>query len=394
MSKRFRTFVRDADTGAGIPSITVSLKKHVDGSTIITDDTDAGGLAELTVDQVGTPGPVYAEYASGSTTRLSGYVGGQIGGLIWSDTINDVISSLGIGVVPGYLNGLAASAAGVNMSIAVNTGMAIHKDGIPYLLETAGSVTLNASDGANPRIDRVVVRLVREGQSLEGKVTLEKITGSPAATPTAPGITQSSSTWDISLAQIRVDAGVSVIAADKVTDERFSTSLAQAYSFAYPTGIQPGDTFYVDAAGKLARLPKGTSGQVLTQGATIPSWSTGVSSGGITVNAGNGSDVITSSEPAIYIEIPFACELTGWMVQNDVSGSITYNVAKANYASSSFTNIHGTNQPKTTSAQTNASTDMSTWTTAIAMNQKLRISISGSPTSVKRSGCALRFLRT
>ena len=391
---RLRTIVRDASTGDPIAGITVTLKRHSDATTIDSDDTDANGLAELTVTEAGYAGPVYLEYDNGTVTRLSGYVGGQIGGLIWSDTINDIISAHGIGVVPGYLNALAPSSAGVNMNISVASGMAVLKDGIVYLWEAAQSVTLDTADATNPRIDRVVLRLVREGQAQEGKVTLEKVTGSPAASPTAPSITQSSSTWDLSLAQVRVEAGVSSIAADKVTDERYSTSLGQAYSFAMPTSITAGDLFYIDATGKLARLPKGTTGQVLTQGATIPSWSTGVSVGGVSANVGNSVDVITSAEPPIYIEFPFACTLTGWMVQGDVSGTITFNVAKANSGSSTYTNIHGTNPPAVSGALTASSTDMSSWTTAISANQKIKISVNGTVTSTKRAACALRFTRT
>lgn len=184
------------------------------------------------------------------------------------------------------------------------------------------------------------------------------------------------------------------IGADKVTDERYSSTLSQAYSFAYPTGLTPGDIFYIDANGKLARLAKGTSGQVLTQGATIPAWNTGVTAGGISVNVGNGSDVIASTEPAIYVEIPFACTLTGWMVQGDVSGSITFNVARAVSGSSTYSNIHGSNPPALSSAQTNSSTSMGTWTTSITANQKLRITLNGSATSITRAACALRFTRT
>lgn len=39
------------------------------------------------------------------------------------------------------------------------------------------------------------------------------------------------------------------------------------------TTIAKGDIFYVDANGKFARLPKGTTGQVLTMSSSgLPSW--------------------------------------------------------------------------------------------------------------------------
>lgn len=393
MSKRLRTVVRNPSTAAGIPGITVAMKRHSDGTTITTDDTDANGLAEMTLDSVMYPGPAYLEYTSGSVYRRSGYVGGQIGGLIWSDTLNDFMSAHGIGVCNDIGENLQAFSLGTNMNVTVASGMAILKDGIPYVQESNQTVTIDTADGTNPRIDRIVVRLVREGQAQEGKITLEKITGSPSASPTVPGITQSSSTWDLSLCQVRVNAGVTSIAADKVTDERYSASLGQAYAFRFPLSIAPGDIFYIDASGRLTRLPKGTSGQVLTMGATIPAWSTGVSTGGLTVNFGNGVDVIGASEPPVYVELPVDVTLDRWMVQGDVSGSIQFNVAKATAGSSTYSNIHGTNPPKVTSALTASSTDFTSWTAGVSGLQKLKISISGTPTSMKRAALALRFTR-
>lgn len=44
-----------------------------------------------------------------------------------------------------------------------------------------------------------------------------------------------------------------------------------------------GDTYYRNASGKLTRLPKGTNGQVLRMGASVPEWGT-LSSGAVTAN--------------------------------------------------------------------------------------------------------------
>ena len=393
MSQRVRTFVRNPSTAAGINGITVYLKRHSDNATVISDDTDANGLAEMSTGQVQYPGPCYLEYVSGSTYRRSGYVGGQIGGLIWADTINDYMKVADIGVVNGIGSDLAAFSAGTNMNITIPSGVAVLQDGITYVQENTQFVSLDTADPSNPRIDRIVIRLVREGQTQEGKITLETITGSPSVSPVAPGITQSSSTWDFSLAQVRVNAGVTSIAADKVTDERYSTTLGQSFAFKYPVSREAGDLFYIDANGRLARLPKGTSGQVLTMGASLPAWATGVSTGGLTVNFGNGVDVITGSEPPVYIEIPVDCTLNRWMVQGDVTGSIQFNVARAASGSSTYSNIHGTNPPKLSSQLTASSTDFTSWTASVSGLQKLKFSISGTPTNVRRVAVALRFTR-
>jgi hypothetical protein len=254
-------------SGVGQGSVTVDIKKVSDDSTVTSTTSDnAGDLGYYSRDHdtVGYPGPVVEQYTFNSTTKKrDGRVHGQLAGLIWADDVGDVFSLFGIGVSTG----LAVSANGSSMAPAVSAGLAVLKDGLPYLLESASSVTLDAADVTNPRIDRIVLRLTREGQSDQGKIALTKITGTPASSPSAPSLTQTSATWDLSLAQVQVGAGVTTIAADKVTDER-------TYCFTFPAGVSAGDLFYINAAGQLTRLAKGTNGQLLKIGATIPAWVT------------------------------------------------------------------------------------------------------------------------
>lgn len=269
-TKKIRGFVRDPATGAGINNVTVSLKAHNGGGTVTTDATDANGLFEIDHDTATYPGPAFLTFTHNSTTDIhSGNVVGQIGGLIFAADIPDVIALLGIGVA----NGLAASSAGTDMEIDVTAGLAVLKDGFPYLQEATKAVVIGASDATHPRIDRVVLRLTREGQTDQGKIVLAVVAGTPAASPTAPSLTQSASTWEFSLAQVSVLATVTSIAADKVTDERYSTTLNQAYAFSYPTGLRAGDLFYVNASGVLTRLAIGTTNQVLIVSGGIPTWS-------------------------------------------------------------------------------------------------------------------------
>lgn len=278
MSSRIRGYVRNPTTGAGESGATVSIKKHSDNSTVTTDATDANGLYEVAADTVGYPGDIYETVTVGSTTKVrSGRVWGQLGGLIWASDVPDVFALLGIGVT----NGLAVSADGSDMNVDISAGMAILKDGCPYILEAADDLTIGAADGSNPRIDRIILRLTREGQTDQGKISLMVLAGTPAGSPSAPSLTQSSSTWDLSLAQVLVGTGVTTIASNKVTDER-------TYAFAYPSSIAAGDTFYVDASGILTRLAKGTSGQFLKIGATIPAWANVLAS-----DIGNGNLAFT-----------------------------------------------------------------------------------------------------
>lgn len=122
---------------------------------------------------------------------------------------------LATGVIRGYLNTLAVSAGGTAMSVSVASGGA-WIEGFYYETDAAVAQTITAADATNPRIDRVVVQLDRTANT----VSLVVLAGTPAASPVAPTLTQTDTLWQISLAQVLVDAAVGVIAAGKVTDER------------------------------------------------------------------------------------------------------------------------------------------------------------------------------
>ena len=89
---------------------------------------------------------------------------------------------------------------------------------------TAGDATLplpvvaNAAD--QPRIDLVVLRLDRPA----AQITAQVIQGAPAANPTPPPPARTpDGLWDVLIAQVRVEAGVTAISEDKI---------ALIYSFA------------------------------------------------------------------------------------------------------------------------------------------------------------------
>lgn len=267
MTTRITQIVRDPATGAGVASKTVTVKK-VAGGSVGSKTTDAAGRASFTPDDIGDPGPIYAEFddGSGNTKRHSGEVIGQVGGFLWVDAINDAIAALGSGVViPEAGDELGCEANGSNMNISVKTGAIVLKDGYVYLRETAGNVAVSASDPTNPRIDRIVLRLTREGQTQQGVVTVVVLKGTPASSPAAPALTQNATTWESSLCTIMVDAGVTAIASNKVTDER-------RWTLTPPDGLAPGDLLYMGTGGKLARLPKSTDGYQLVLASGSPAW--------------------------------------------------------------------------------------------------------------------------
>lgn len=277
MTKRIRGVVRDTVSGVGQGSITVSLKKVNGGSVVTTALTDNAadlGYYDMNHDTVGYPGAVYEEYTYSTTTkRRDGRVWGQLGGLVWADDVSDVFQAQGIGVVPGVGSELAVTANGTDRILTVAAGLAMLKDGLPFLLEASTTATIAANASGNPRIDRVVIQLTREGQTDQGKIALAVLQGTPAASPSAPALTQTSALWEFSLVQVAVANGAASLSSGNLTDERFSTALNQAWAFLYPASLRRGDLFAVDVNGKLARLAVGSSSQYL-KGGSDPTYGT------------------------------------------------------------------------------------------------------------------------
>lgn len=120
---------------------------------------------------------------------------------------------------------------------------------------------------------------------------------------------------------------------------------------------------------------------------------------GLTVNMGDGTNVITSSEPACAVKVPFACTVTAWEVVSvdGTSGSITVIVERAPTATpATFTEISGSSDPNLSSATNNKDTAISgDWSdVTLDADDWLRFSVSGSPSSVKRIAVALTLTRT
>jgi hypothetical protein len=107
------------------------------------------------------------------------------------------------------------------MSVSVGTGMALVQ-GRYYINDGDLTLPVDAADPSHPRIDRVVVRLeATPGRTVHAVVKK----GTPAPSPVPPGLTRTAETWELSLAQVRVEAGATSIVAGKITDERGNTSL-------------------------------------------------------------------------------------------------------------------------------------------------------------------------
>lgn len=86
------------------------------------------------------------------------------------------------------------------------------------------SLTLDASDVVLNRIDRVVLHL--DPSTAVRSITIAVKKGAPAANPQPPTLTRvSGGVWELSLAQIAVNAGASEITQAEITDERANTDV-------------------------------------------------------------------------------------------------------------------------------------------------------------------------
>ena len=139
----------------------------------------------------------------------------------WSQILRYAVAS---GVLDGELNGLEVSASGADMQTDVATGRAIVQ-GFGFQSTAVEALTHSAADGANDRIDRVILRLDFAAESVD----LAVLEGTPAGSPTAPALTQTwGTTWEISLAQVLINAGDTSIDPGDVTDERELLTLPTA----------------------------------------------------------------------------------------------------------------------------------------------------------------------
>lgn len=120
------------------------------------------------------------------------------------------------------------------MSVSVGTGMALIQ-GRYYINDSDLMLNVEAADPSHPRIDRVVVRLeATPGRTIHAVVKK----GTPAPSPVPPGLTRTAETWELSLAQVRVEAGATSIVAGKITDERGNASLCGVAAPAYVPSSQ------------------------------------------------------------------------------------------------------------------------------------------------------------
>jgi hypothetical protein len=223
--------VRALPGGAGESGATVTFKLEADDSTITTATTDSDGFFQKSLSATATtgansyllhPGPYYTEVTIGSYTRRHSSRSLGTAGPLHIPAQLFLNRAMGTGIVssPGSsLNTWSVTADGSARSVVVATGAAVVQ-GIPFWNAAARTVLITANASGNPRIDTIVLEVVPQGEATEGKVTLKVVDGTPAGSPVAPTLTQSTALWQFPLADVAVANGAATISQGNITDRR------------------------------------------------------------------------------------------------------------------------------------------------------------------------------
>ncbi len=134
------------------------------------------------------------------------------------DDNDNVTKALALGrtgvVETGHLEVTETSPA--SKSVRIVAGRAIIRSKV-YWLDADTTLTISDNTSGNPRIDRVVL----EADWATQTVRLKVLEGTPAASPSAPALTQVDGTlWQLPLAQVAVANGFTSITNSDITDER------------------------------------------------------------------------------------------------------------------------------------------------------------------------------
>lgn len=133
-----------------------------------------------------------------------------------------VASFLRDGYVDGYNDELeVVQSTTPAMTCSVSSGRACIQ-GYWYENPEDQTAAFSAADATNPRIDRVVLRLETGAPR---QISIKVLKGTAAGSPTAPALTQNSTTWEISLARVAIAAGQTTITTSNITDERDDVSV-------------------------------------------------------------------------------------------------------------------------------------------------------------------------
>lgn len=199
----------------------------------------------------------------------------------------------------GELADLAVSGASSPVSIAAGSAIVY---GVWYLNDAATTLAI-PTPVTSPRIDRVVLRYSSAAQT----VRITRLAGTEAASPTAPALTQNSTTFEVSLAQARITTGGAIT----LTDERvYAVNPGALGAVDGSTLTVSGNKIAVNPSGTITVAAANVNGQIAATGQIV---STKVGSG----VSGSGV-VVSSTQPSMaFYETDQSADNRAWDIATE-----------------------------------------------------------------------------
>lgn len=142
----------------------------------------------------------------------------------WRDMMKHMLGSAS-GVIRGFANEFQTIGDSSGMQVKVDAGECWMRG--HYGISTSQkTLPISSNASGNPRIDIAVLRC----HFANNNIVVDIVQGTPAASPTAPAVTQNTAMWETKLADVAVANGAVTITAGNVTDKRVYTSVAAKYS--------------------------------------------------------------------------------------------------------------------------------------------------------------------
>jgi hypothetical protein len=214
-----RGIVTTIPDGAPVPDGTEGEIRLLDGDVFHATVETSGGWFEYS--QNGSPGPfrIFWDHAGVIKNQYSKITGPSAATDIGNLPL--VFRAFSNGVIDGVAGELFITATGSSMSVNIAAGAGLVQ-GVLYDQLIAGVIPIAAAHATLPRIDTIVMEVVPPGagDDIEGRSEVVVVQGTAAATPVAPTLTQTTSLWQVPLANVAVGAAVLVIGSDKITDRR------------------------------------------------------------------------------------------------------------------------------------------------------------------------------
>lgn len=153
-------------------------------------------------------------------------VGGDrmYGSMDWRQFFECLMTNGVISFVGDELEVVASSTPAKTVEVGLG---GIYIEGIMRIPDEVQVLNIDENVSGNPRIDLIVARL----NSTDRQIEFDVLKGTPESSPIPPDLTQTSSVWEIALAEISLANGYSVITSSEITDRRSFGVVKASHNF-------------------------------------------------------------------------------------------------------------------------------------------------------------------